>query len=308
MTASSPIDVLGLGIVTVDDFLYVDTYPQSDAKTRISRRERRLGGLTGNALLTAALMGARCAYVGRLGDDELSGFIRAEMRTAGIDLGGVDPVCKTAPIHSTIIVAEATGSRTIFFELPEGLRFGGEWPPREIIEQARVVLVDHYDADRTIRAARIARSAGIPIVADFERDEGPRFQELLELPDHLILSESFATRLCGHNEPRECLERLKPRARAATIVTCGALGGWYQLKGGEPARFLAHPIRARDTTACGDVFHGAYAAEIARGAEVIDAIAFANAAAALKAGGSGIRETLRDRATVAALARAQVTE
>jgi len=48
-----------------------------------------------------------------------------------------------------------------------------------------------------IQAARVARRKGIPIVADFEEATHPRFQELLLLSDHLILSERFAATLTG---------------------------------------------------------------------------------------------------------------
>jgi bifunctional ADP-heptose synthase (sugar kinase/adenylyltransferase) len=50
-----------------------------------------------------------------------------------------------------------------------------------------------------------------------------------------------------------------------------------------PTHFPAFAINAFDTTGCGDVFHGAFALATARGIDVPDAIAFASAAAALKA-------------------------
>jgi sulfofructose kinase len=48
-------------------------------------------------------------------------------------------------------------------------------------------------------------------------------------------------------------------------------------------RMTAPTIRARDTTGCGDVFHGAYAFSLARGLGVQGAARFATAAAAIKA-------------------------
>jgi sugar/nucleoside kinase (ribokinase family) len=42
-----------------------------------------------------------------------------------------------------------------------------------------------------------------------------------------------------------------------------------------------------DTTGCGDVFHGAYAAGLSRGLALPERIRFASAAAALKARGRG---------------------
>ena len=119
----------------------------------------------------------------------------------------LDPSRESPPIHSTIVVDESARTRTIFFELPDD-GFGGDRPPEDVIRSARVLFIDHYDADRTIRAARIARARGIPVVADFERDDGPRFDELRGLPDHLIVSRDFAEKLTGEPDPARAVEAL----------------------------------------------------------------------------------------------------
>jgi sulfofructose kinase len=278
------IDVLGMGIVTVDDFLYVPAYPAADAKVRVSRRLRQCGGLTGTALVAAARQGARAAYAGCLGDDELSDFIHENFRAEGIDTSFVDALRTTRPIHSTIVVDESTGTRAILFQMPDDPEFGGEWPPEAVVRSARVLFVDHYDSDRTIRAAKIARSQGIPVVADFERDEGPRFAELLAVADHLIVSRSFGAKITGESDPRRIVECLMSAERKAVVITCGEDGCWHSVRPSAPAEHHpAFPIKAVDTTGCGDVFHGAYAASLAREEPMLHRIAMASAAAAIKA-------------------------
>ena len=54
---STPFDILGLGVVAVDELLHVSEYPPADTKTRVSGRERQCGGLTAIALITAARLG-----------------------------------------------------------------------------------------------------------------------------------------------------------------------------------------------------------------------------------------------------------
>ncbi len=46
-------------------------------------------------------------------------------------------------------------------------------------------------------------------------------------------------------------------------------------------------MKCTDTTGCGDVFHGAYAAELAAGRNLDERIAVASAAAALRASKGG---------------------
>ena len=72
-------------------------------------------------------------------------------------------------------------------------------------------------------------------------------------------------------------------------VTCGANGCFY-LTEDNPSEARHQPafkVKAVDTTGCGDVFHGAYAAALARGMSAPERIRFASAAAALKAQKSG---------------------
>jgi len=82
-------DVLGFGIVTVDDFLVVDRYPPPGAKMPVRDRYRQGGGLTGTALVAAARLGARAAFAGVLGTDELSTWTRAELEREGVDCSAV---------------------------------------------------------------------------------------------------------------------------------------------------------------------------------------------------------------------------
>ena len=137
-----------------------------------------------------------------------------------------------------------------------------------------------------IRAARVARDSGIPVVADLESAENPQFPELFELVDHLILSRTFAQRVTGHRDPAAAAEHLwASDSRLSAVVTCGGEGCWY-VSADSPQKARHQPafaVDVVDTTGCGDVFHGAYAASIARGQEVATAIRFASAAAALKA-------------------------
>jgi sugar/nucleoside kinase (ribokinase family) len=103
--------------------------------------------------------------------------------------------------------------------------------------------------------------------------------------DHLILSEEFACPLTGRKDPSAAALALWRPGRAAAIVTCGKNGCWCVAEetGGKPRRYPAFPVRAANTSGCGDVFHGAYAFRLARGDSLEERIRFASAAAAVRA-------------------------
>ncbi len=301
-------DVLGMGCVAVDDLLYVAEYPAPDDKVRVLRRERQCGGLTATALVAAARLGSRCAFAATLGDDEDSRFVVAALQREGIDVTPLRPLARAPgrpsarPIHSTIIVDEARHTRTILYDLAGTVGADADEPPAEVIRAARVLMIDHYGVEGLTRAARIARAAGIPVVADFERHEWPGFMDLLAVVDHPIVSLPFAERLTGTSDPEDAVARLWGPGRSLVAVTGGERGCWYREAGAPTAmvHLPAFPVAVCDTTGCGDVFHGAYASALARGLGVVERMRFASAAAALKATLPGGQAGIPTRAQVEA--------
>lgn len=295
-------DILGLGAVAVDDLLYVTSYPPADSKATVLRRERQCGGLTGTALVAAARLGARCAYAGVLGVDELSDLAVANFEREGVNISHLPRRAGASPIRSTIIIGESDATRTIFSDRRSFVGPDPTWPDPDVIRSARVLFVDHLGVEGTIRAARIAREAGIPVVADFERVSSPDFPTLLDLADHLIIGLGFASRLTGKPDPGEAARALWNDHRAAVVVTCGARGCWAvdSPDAGALRHQPALPVAAIDTTGCGDVFHGAYASALARGEDLPYRLVFASAAAALKATRPGGQAGIPDRTAVLA--------
>lgn len=281
------IDILGLGAVAVDDLIFVESYPPPDAKVRVVRRERHCGGLTATALVAAARLGARCAYAGVLGREALSDFAAACLEQEGVEVSGAQRTPTARPVHSNIIVDQRHGTRNIFYDLDHAVGASLHTPAR-LIRSCRVLFVDHMGVPGMVRAARLARRAGIPVVADLEIATDPQFPQLLALADHLILSRDFSCALTGVRSPAQAVLKLARPDRQVAVVTCGEKGCWYLAPGeAAPRHQPAFKVKAVDTTGCGDVFHGAYAFALARGLGLQERIRFAAATAALKATGPG---------------------
>ncbi|MBM3832843.1 MAG: hypothetical protein FJ403_06130 [Verrucomicrobia bacterium] len=293
-------DVLGFGAVAVDDLVYVNAYPPADAKLSVLRSERQCGGLTATALVTAARLGARAAYAGVLGTDDLSSYAIARMRSEGIDLSYLRLRGEARTIHSFIVVDVTKNTRNIFANHIDFVGADPDWPETEVIESARVVFVDHFGLPGMIRAARLARAANIPVVADIERASGEQFAELMALADHLILSESVVGPLTGKSDPSAAARALWTSDRKAVVVTCGAEGCWYlgADNSHSPIHQKAYRVKTVDTTGCGDVFHGAYASALARGSNLSECVRIASAAAAMKATQTGGQAGIPNRTAV----------
>jgi ribokinase len=282
-------DVLGIGTAAVDDLLAVERFPQPDEKMPVLSVLRQGGGQTATALVAAARHGARAAYCASLGDDELSRYTLQALEREGVDCSTVIHAPGSRPVHSVVIVDAGAGTRTILHD-SSGMR---DPDPGDIdpgwIAASRLVFVDQNVPRAALYAARLARAAGVPVAADLESPTMPGLAELLPLVDHLIVGIGFARRVTGQERVEDALAALADPARAAAVVTWGSRGCWYSLAGGDPIHLPAIPTQAVDTTGCGDVFHGVYAAAITRGEHPARAARLANAAAGLKAAYPGGR-------------------
>jgi sugar/nucleoside kinase (ribokinase family) len=209
--------------------------------------------------------------------------------------------------RSSIIVSTREGTRNVFSQHTGKTGAEDNWPNAEVIRSARVLLIDHHGVDGSIRAARIAREAGRSVVADFEREDAPRLGELFPLVDHLVLPEDFACRITGVESAQAAVVRLQSSEAQTVIVTAGERGCWFVGAGiREPAHLPALRVEAVDTTGCGDVFHGAYAAALARGMELVERLRFASAAAAFKASAPVGEDGVPRRAEVEAMRKSYV--
>ena len=285
-------DILGLGVVAVDDLLYVERFPRPNTKTPIQGQERQGGGLTGTALVAAARLGARTAYLAILGDDALSRFTLEALEREGVDCSPVLRHPDARPVYAVVIVDRTSGERTIFYTTAGYMPVPPERIDEQLIRRCRVLFVDYTAGEGGLHATLLAHRYGIPVVADIEQERAPAMAELVPQVDHLIVDVETAARITGETQPQRMVRALARPERACCVVTAGEKGCWYAERDAAVQHFPAYRVEVVDTTGCGDVFHGAYAACIARGASVARAIQVASATAALKAtrpgGRSGI--------------------
>jgi len=290
-------DVLGIGNSAVDELIYLDQFPQPDTKVLVGGVQRQGGGLVATALVAAARQGVKTAFCSLIGSDELSKYSLFELEKEHVDCSPCILSDDGVPYHAWILVDQSSHTRTILYQK------GVVEPPVESISESligrcKVLFIDHHVPSAGLKAARIAHRLGIPVVADFEIDQIPGFDVLLASIDHLILSSDFGRQVTGKQDIADVVRQLGNEHRASCVITDGAQGCWYSEYGSEVKHSPAFSVQVVDTTGCGDVFHGVYAATIANGDTVADAVKSASAAAAIKAGFPGGRAGIPDREKV----------
>ncbi len=93
---------------------------------------------------------------------------------------------------------------------------------------------------------------------------------------------------------------LRARGTANVVVTLGGQGVVWEGTGSR-GQLPAHQVTVVDTTAAGDAFCGALAVRLAEGAELEEAVRFANAAGALATTSEGAQPSLPLRNDIEAL-------
>lgn len=281
--------IVGIGANVFDTLYTVDKYPTEDTKMRAGGVKTSGGGPCATGLVAASKLGASCAFIGNLSDDNGGKFLKEDFEKYGVDTTyikikpGYDTFC------SCIWLARETASRTCVF-------FRGNVPPTQIessdevaIANAEILMVDGNDMDAAVKGAKIANENGTKVLYDAGGlYEG--IEKLLPHADILIPSEEFAL---GHtkaenaeNAAKILFEKYSPEI---VVITQGKKGGIIY-DGNTVESYPAFLVDAVDSNGSGDVFHGAFAFAVTNNMDYKKACVFSSAVSALKCTKVGARE------------------
>ncbi|MXQ87727.1 hypothetical protein E5288_WYG018144 [Bos mutus] len=105
--------ILCVGLVVLDIINVMDKYPEEDTDSRCLSQRWQRGGNASNSCTVLSLLGAPCAFMGSLARGHVADFVLDDLRRYSVDLRYmVFQTTGSVPI-STVIISEASGSRTI---------------------------------------------------------------------------------------------------------------------------------------------------------------------------------------------------
>ena len=292
--ARSKVDVVGLGLNATDTVMTVRKFPALGGKERVVASSVQAGGQMATALVTCCRLGLKVRYIGKVGDDPGGRLQLASLRREGVDLCDTRVLRGITSQFGNIIVDQATGERTVFWDRDARLTVA----PREIkpaaITTGRLLHLDGCDVEAALVAARTAQGARIPVLADLDTVY-KNVEKLFPHIDYLIASTQFLPAVTGHADPFKVLENMAREYRVPTPgMTLGREGALVYHAG----RFIYSPgfvVETVDTTGAGDVFHGAFAYALLAQWDMVRALDFSNAMAALNCTALGARGGIKSR-------------
>ena len=293
--------VVIVGSLNIDYIASVKHLPAAGETVAATGLVQRFGGKGANQSVAAARQGASVSLIGCVGADDAGRAYCARLRGEGIDTAGISATRRALTGTALIAVDEAAENTIIV-----AAAANGELKPAAIrAQQKRIASADilllqlEIPMPTVIEAVRIANRAKVPVALNPSplRDGFPWGK--CEL-DTLIANAGeaqaiFGLRLDSLPEGLPKWQRaLAQRRIERLIITRGAAPTLCVSSTG----YLRVPtlvVKPVDTVGAGDAFTGAFAARRAGGADLLEAIRFANCAGALATLKAGAQEAIPSR-------------
>jgi sulfofructose kinase len=284
------VDVCGVGLNATDTLIQLPHFPALDTKLEVAASRVCAGGQVASALQACAAWGLSARYSGKIGDDEAGELQRSELRHAGVEAHWV--VSHGCESPRSWILIDQTGERTVLWKRDPKLELQPNEIQREWITHSRALLVDGHDTAAAALAARWAREAKIPVVADVDNLYSG-VEALLQHVDYLIASREFPQRLIAESDLLAALPKIAARFGCKLVgATLGAAGvlAWD----GNAFHYApAYRVKVLDTTGAGDIFHAAVIYSLLQSWSLAKMLDFSCAAAALNCAALGARGGIR---------------
>ena len=268
-----------VGHASLDHVFEVRAFPSEPVKTPAQAYRPRGGGMSFNAAIAAARLGASVRLLSRVGDDAAAEVLRRSLRHEQVDAQGVEAVAGTQTSASAVIV-DAQGERHIFNHRGNALLQAHSLDTAQL-QGADAILTDPRWPAGAQAALRWARRHGVLSMLDADVAPPQDLRRLVRLARWAVFSQSGLAAFAPSQAENDALLAALKLGCEVAVVTQGR-GGARWTRGQTVHQVLAPQVESRDTTAAGDVFHAALALALAESLDDQAALSWACAAAALK--------------------------
>jgi len=268
------------------------------------------GGKGSNQAVAAARLGAKVAFISKLGCDAFGDLARATYAAEGIDTQYVFKTNEYPTGAATIIVDEVKGENAIIVVPGACYRVTPEEIDQasELISQSSVFLTQlELQIPSVEHGLRLAHSLGVPTILNpapgLALPEG-----IFAICDYLTPNETEAATLTGLSvsslaEAKRAAAALLDRGARNIVLTLGAQGALIM---NSRLTILISAVEAGpvvETTGAGDAFNGGFAIALAEGADIVEATRFGCAVAGISVTRAGTAPSMPKRSEVDELLR-----
>jgi ribokinase len=262
----------------------ISDWPQPGTETLMERSELRAGGSAGNAALAVNYLGGHCRLVSVVGNDDLGGWLREQLRGLGTFLDVCD-----APTTLSVGLIHSWGERTFFTTRGHLEKLSYEHVRNRLLPAPdcdSIALLSGVCLTPQLRARypqliEELSALGYQVALDTNwppQNWSPALRaevgSWISKCRHVMLNELEVASLGDSTDLNVALERLVPLLRPdATLVVKLGPKGAIGVQGGRRSDCPAPQVTIFDTIGAGDSFNAGYLLARSGGAGLADALA-----------------------------------
>ena len=267
-----------IDITTIGEIL-IDLTQSGRTEQGIPRFDANPGGAPANLAVAAARLGARTAFIGRVGKDSFGDYLKRCLAENGVDVRGMS-VDEKARTTLAVVALDERGERTFsFYRDPSAdVNLSMDHVPMELLGGTKVLhfgsvsLTAEPARTATLEAAKTAKASGAWVSYDpnyrasLWPDEGTAVRNMTEplnMVDILKVSDEELPLLTGCTDPEKGSARLAEKGVRLVLVTLGAHGAFYRFDG-HTGHVPGVPCVVGDTNGSGDTFFGAALSQLVK--------------------------------------------
>lgn len=272
--------IYSVGSIFLDHIIKINSFPKKPIKVLAEGIEKRLGGSAAVASITIKKLGIDSSFIGRLGDDDVSKYLKEELNTFKIK-------------HKDIITIKGSkSSQSYVYEDKQGERLLAAFNEKKLLNNKKLPKIsfaknttfmsDLRWIEATLYIAKNCKKNNLIQVVDLDNYKlNAKVKQIIDLSSFPIFSETGAFEYTKIKSIIGSLKKMYSKKNKFYAITAGEKGV-YWIENGSVFNCKPPKIKVIETNCAGDVFHGAFAAFIHQKHSVIDSMKLATATASLK--------------------------
>ena len=272
--------IYSVGSIFLDHIIKINSFPKKPIKLLAEGIEKRLGGSAAVSSFTIKKLGVDSSFIGRLGDDDVSKYLKGELSTFKIK-------------HKDIITIKgAKSSQSYVFEDKQGERLLAAFNEKKLLNNKKLpkisftknitFMCDLRWIEATLYVAKNCKKNNLIQVVDLDNYKlNIKVKQIVDLSSYPIFSETGAFEYTKIKSIIGSLKKMYSMKKKFYAITAGKKGV-YWIENGNIFNCKPPKIKVVETNCAGDVFHGAFAAFIHQKHSVTNSMKLATATASLK--------------------------
>ena len=272
--------IYSVGSIFLDHIIKIKSFPKKPIKVHAEGIEKRLGGSAAVSSFTIKKLGVDSSFIGRLGDDDVSKYLKKELSAFKIK-------------HKDIITIKGTkSSQSYVYEDMQGERLLAAFNEKKLLNNKKLpkisftknatFMCDLRWMEATLYVAKNCKKYNLIQIVDLDNYKlNSKVKQIINLSSYPIFSETGAFEYTKIKSIIGSLKKMYFKKNKFYAITAGEKGV-YWIENGSIFNCKPPKIKAVETNCAGDVFHGAFAAFIHQKYSLNDSMKLATATATLK--------------------------